>query len=331
MKVWSDKNKDKAAIAGLLGAMFMLAAAEMAQAQTYPTRTVRIIVPQSAGGSTDQVARPLAQQLGKTLGQSVIVENRPGAGSVIGTDAVAKAAADGYTLLAVAASFAISPSLYKQLPFDPVRDFAPITMVSALPNVLVVQPATAVRSVQELIATAKARPGQLNYASSGIGTGTHLSMELFKHLTGTQMVHVPYKGGAPAVNALLAGEVQVNFATISTALSQVQSGKLRALAVTSPQRVAALPEVPTIAESGVTGYEHVSWIGLLAPAKTPTAIVSKLAAESARAAHSPEVAASLAREGAVPVGNSPEEFAALIRTEVGRWGDVVKAAGIKAE
>jgi tripartite-type tricarboxylate transporter receptor subunit TctC len=315
----------------LLAAAFALTGLETTHAQTYPARPIRLIVPQSAGGSTDQVARPLAQQLAKQLGQNVIVENRPGAGSVIGTDAVAKASPDGYTLLVVAASFAISPSIYKQLPFDPIRDFAPITMVSALPNVLVIQPSLPVKSTQELIAFARAKPGELNYASSGLGTGTHLSMELFKHMTGTQMVHVPYKGGAPAVNALLAGEVHVNFATISTALSQVQAGKLRALGVTSRERVPALPEVPTIAESGVPGYEHVSWIGLLAPAKTPQSIVALLANEATKAARSPEVAATLAREGALPIGNSPAEFAAVIKKEVGRWGEVVKAAGIKAE
>jgi tripartite-type tricarboxylate transporter receptor subunit TctC len=308
-----------------------LVQASAAVAQTYPTRTIRIVVPQSAGGSTDLVARPLAQKLAEALKQPVVVENRPGAGSVIGTDLVAKAAPDGYTLLAVAASFSMSPSLYANLPFDPVRDFAPITLLSAFPNILVVHPSLPVKSVQELIAYAKARPGQLNFGSSGVATGTHLSMELFKNMTGIEMVHVPYKGGAPSVNALLAGEVQVTLATISTALPQVKAGRLRALAVTTPQRSVAAPEVPTLAESGVPGYDYSSWIGLLAPAKTPPAIVARLRAETARIVRTPEMRAILALEGAEPVGNSPEEFAALIGSEVGRWRKVVAAAGIKAD
>jgi tripartite-type tricarboxylate transporter receptor subunit TctC len=303
----------------------------LATAQNYPTRPIRLVVPQSPGGSTDQVARPLARQLGEALGQPVVVENRAGAGSVIGTDIVAKAAPDGYTLLAVAASFTISPSLYKQLPYDVERDFAPITMVSAFPNILVVHSSLPVTSVSELFSYLKKNPGEANYSSSGIGTGTHLSMELLKHLAGIDLVHVPYKGGAPSVNALLGGEVQVTLATISTALPHVKSGRLRALAVTSRQRVSALPEVPTLAESGVPGYEYSSWIGLLAPAKTPRAVVEKLGAEAARAARTPEMKAVLALEGAEPVGSSPDEFASLIRAELGRWSKLVAASGIKAD
>jgi tripartite-type tricarboxylate transporter receptor subunit TctC len=308
-----------------------LACALPAVAQNYPARPIRLVVPQSPGGSTDQVARPLAKQLGDALGQPVVVDNRAGAGSVIGTDIVAKSAPDGYTLLAVAASFTISPSLYKQLPYDVERDFAPITMVSAFPNILVVLPSLPATSVSELFSYLRKNPGKANYSSSGIGTGTHLSMELLKHLAGIDMVHVPYKGGAPSVNALLAGEVQVGLATISTALPHVKTGRLRALAVTSGRRLNALPEVPTLAESGVTGYEYSSWIGLLAPAKTPRAIVEKLAAESARAARTPEMRAILALEGAEPVGSSPDEFASQIRTELARWSKLVAATGIKAD
>ena len=302
-----------------------------ALAQTYPTRPVRIVVPQSAGGSTDLVARPLAQLLSGALGQNVIVENRPGAGSTLGTDVVAKSSPDGYTVLAVAASFAISPSLYKQLPYDPVRDFSPITQVSAFPNIMVVPRSLPVTSIAELIAYARARPGQLNYASSGMGTGTHLSMELFKTLAGLDIVHVPYKGGAPAVNALLAGQVQVNLATISTALPFVKSGELRALAVTTAQRWPAVPDLPTLAEGGLPGYEYSSWVGLLAPAKTPPAIVQRLSTETAKAARAPEMKRILAHEGAEPVGNSPAEFAAIIQREIVTWRKVVEQAGIKAD
>ena len=299
-------------------------------AQSYPNKSIRIIVPQSAGGSTDLVARPLAQRLGDALGQSVVVDNRPGAGSVIGTDLVAKAAPDGYTLLAVAASVTMSPSLYK-LPFDPLRDLAPISQLSSLPNILVVHPSLPVTSVKELVAFVRQRPGQLNFGSSGMATGTHLSMELLMYMTGVRMVHVPYKGGAPGVNALLAGETQVNFATISTALPHVKSGRLRALAVSTAQRATAAPEVPTIAEAGIKGYDYSSWIGLLAPARTPSAVVSRLNAESVKAIRTPEVRAILAVEGSEPVGNSPDEFSAIMQTEVARWMKVVKAAGIKGD
>jgi tripartite-type tricarboxylate transporter receptor subunit TctC len=319
-------------LSGVCGALALwLACAGAALAQAYPTRPIRLVVPQSPGGSTDQVARPLARQLGEILGQTVIVDNRAGAGSVIGTDIVAKAAPDGYTLLAVAASFTISPSLYKQLPYDVERDFAPITLLSAFPNILVVHPGLPATSVSELFSYLRKNPGKANYSSSGIGTGTHLSMELLKHLAGIDLVHVPYKGGAPSVNALLGGEVQVTLATISTALPHVKNGRLRVLAVSSRQRVNALPDVPTLAESGVPGYEYSSWIGLLAPANTPRAVIDKLGVEAARAARTPEMRTMLALEGAEPVGSSPDEFAALIRAEVSRWAKLVGATGIKAD
>ncbi len=309
-----------------------LAAAHIgsATAQNYPSKPLRIIVPQSAGGSTDLVARPLAQKLADALGQSVVVENRPGAGSVIGTDLVAKAAPDGYTLLAVAASVTMSPSLYK-LPFDPVRDLAAISQLTSLPNILVVHPSLPVKSVKELIAFAQARPGQLNFGSSGVATGTHLSMELLMYMTDIRMVHIPYKGGSLNVNALIGGETQVNFSTISTALPHVKTGRLRALAVSTAVRAAAAPEVPTIAEAGVKGYEYSSWIGLLAPAKTPPAIIARLNVEAVKAIRTPEIKAILAVEASEPVGNSPAEFDAVMKSEVARWLKVVKAAGIKGE
>jgi len=302
-----------------------------AAAQSYPTRPVRLVVPQSAGGSTDLVARPLSQRLSEVLRQQVVVDNRPGAGSTIGTDLVAKAAPDGHTLLAVAASFTMSPALYKSLPFDPVRDFSAVSELSALPNVLVVNPSLPVTTLKELIALAKSRPGQINHGSSGVATGTHMSMELLKHLTGMKMVHVPYKGGAPSVTALLSNEVQVTFATISTALPHVKSGRLRALAVSTAKRSIAVPDVPTIAESGVPGYDYSSWIGLLAPAKTLHAIVNTLSRESARIVQTPEIRKVLALEGSEPIGSTPEAFSALIRTEVARWKQVAQSAGIQAD
>ncbi len=315
-----------------LGLLLMLwstvAAAQPAQ---YPAKPIRIIVPQSAGGSTDLTARLVAQKLSDALGQPVVVDNRPGAGSIIGTDLVAKATPDGYTLLVVASSITINPSLHKKLPFDPIRDLAPITQLSAFPNMLVVHPAVPVKTVQDLVALAKAKPGQINYGSSGAGTGTHLSAELFKYMTGVDMVHVPYKGGGPAVTALLGGQVQLNFATIPSVLPHVRAGKLRAVAVTTIKRSPAAPEVPTIAESGVPGYDHGPWNGMLAPAKTPKAIITMLNAAVSKIVHLPEAKAVLVYEGAEPVGNTPEQFAAIIRTETAKWEKVIKAAGIKAD
>ncbi len=316
-----------ALIGGLALALVMAGAA----AQNYPTRPIRLVVPQSAGGSTDLVARPLAQRVGDALKTSVVVDNRPGAGSTIGTDIAAKAPPDGYTLLAVAASFTMSPSLYKKLPFDPINDFAPISLLSSLPNILVVHPAQPVKSVKDLVAYAKAQPGKLNYSSSGVATGTHMSMELFKHMAGISMVHVPYKGGAPSVTALLSNEVQLCFATMSTALPHVKSGRLRALAVSTARRATAAPDVPAIAESGVPGYDYASWIGLLAPAKVPPAIIARWHGEAARVMQTPEMKTLLQHEGSEPVGNSPQEFGNIIKTEVERWRAVSKAAGIKAD
>ncbi|MFN9120401.1 MAG: tripartite tricarboxylate transporter substrate-binding protein, partial [bacterium] len=223
------------------------------------------------------------------------------------------------------------PALHAKLPFDSQRDFAPITLLSAFPNLLVVHPSLPVKSVQDLLALARARPGQLNYGTSGAATGTHMSMELFMHLTGVRLVHVPYKGGAPSVQALMGNEVQVNMATISTALSQVRAGRLRALATTGARRAAVLPELPTVAEAGVAGFDYTSWTGLLAPARTPQAVVERLHVEAARAINSAEMKALLATEGAEPVGSTPAQFATQIRIEIARWTQVVKAAGIRAD
>jgi tripartite-type tricarboxylate transporter receptor subunit TctC len=273
----------------------------------------------------------VTQRLSDALGQPIVVDNRAGAGSLNGTETVAKAAADGYTLLAVAASFTINPSLHEKLPFDPVRDFSAITRLAALPHILVVHPSLAVKSVKELIALAKAKPGELNYASSGVATSTHLATELFKSMTGTDMVQVPFKGGAPGVVGLLSGQVQLYFATISTALPHVKSNKLRALAVTTAKRSIVAPEFPTISEAGVPGYEHASWVGLFAPARTPIPVISKLHVESVKAVHIPEVTALLLRDGLEPVGDTPSEFSGVVKNEVSKWMKVVKAAGIKPQ
>lgn len=305
--------------------------AGVSAAQSYPTKPVRIVVPQSAGGSTDLVARPLAKVLGEALGQSFYVENRPGAGSLIGTDVVAKAAPDGYTLLMVAASFSINPSINSKLPFDPIKDFSPVTQVSAFPNILVVQSSSPIKTVQDFLVYARANPGKLNYASSGVATGTHLSMELMKYMAKLDIVHVPYKGGAPAVNGLLGGQVQVNLATISTALPHVKSGALRALAVSTGKRWASTPDLPTLAEAGLAGYDYTSWVGMFAPAKTPGAVVNRLWTESAKAARTQEMKTILAQEAAEPVGNSPEQFAAIVEREIATWKKVVEAAGIKPD
>ena len=302
-----------------------------AAAQQYPSRPIRLIVPQSAGGSTDVIARVVAQRMSESLGQTVIVDNRPGAGSLNGIEIVANAAPDGYTLLGVAASYTINPALHKKLPFDPIRDFAPITQLATLPHLLVVHPSVPVNSVKELIALAQAKPGALNYASSGIATSTHLAAELFMYMTRTSMVNVPYKGGAPAMVGMLSGQCQLNFATISTALPHVRSGKLRPLAVTTAKRSVAAPEFPTIAEAGVPGYEHASWVGLLATAKVPQAVITRLNAVAVKAAHAPDVKAALLKDGLEVTGTTPAEYAAIIKTEIAKWIKVAKAAGITAQ
>ncbi|MCE2948620.1 MAG: tripartite tricarboxylate transporter substrate binding protein [bacterium] len=328
-----------AGLAGLAGLTGLSAGAAQAQAQApaqartpaWPQKAIRIIVPQSPGGSTDAMARLLAARLGETLGQTVLIDNRPGAGSLVGTELAVRASPDGYTTLVVSSSITINPSMHAKLSFDPQRDLAPITQLSAFPNVLVANVAFPAKSVLDLLALARAKPGQVAYSSAGSGTGTHLSAELFKTLTGVDLLHVPYKGGGPSVNALLAGEAQVSFATLPSVLAQVRAGKLRALGVTTTRRSFALPDTPTIVEAGVAGYEHVQWTGFLAPAATPAPIIARLNAEAVRAVHSPELKPALASEGAEPVGNTPQQFAAIIRSETQRIAQVVRKAGIKAD
>lgn len=288
-------------------------------------------MPQSPGGTTDLTARLLAPRLAERFGQSVVVDNRPGAGSLVGTDLVAKSAPDGHTLLVVASSLAIMPSMYKSLPFDPVKDFAPITTLSVYPNLLLIHQSVPANSVKELIALARAKPGMLNYASGGTGTGTQLGAELFKTMAGIDMVHVPYKGGGPAMNAIMGGQVQLYFAAMPSALVMVKHGKLKAIAVTSAKRAAALPELPSIAEAGLPGYEQTTWNGLLAPARTPRPIIDKLKYETQAVLAMPATRERFAADGSEAQIMTPDEFAALIKREVVKWGKVIHSAGIKPE
>lgn len=297
----------------------------------YPNRPVRVIVPSSPGGGTDILTRILTPGLSERLGQQVIVDNRPGAGSIIGNDIVAKSSPDGYTLLMGISTLAILPSMHKTLPYDAYRDLAPITLTVAAPNILVVHPSLPVRSVKELIAFARKRPGELNFASAGLGTSPHLSMELFLSMTNLKMVHVAYKGSAPAMVDLLAGHVGVMTSTMLSGLPHVRSGRLRGLGVTGATRVGVLPDLPTIAEAGLPGYEAVQWYGLFAPAKTRREIISKLHDAMVGVLRNPAVKEKFADEGADLGGNSPEEFARFLRSETDKWTKVVRAAGIKPQ
>lgn len=315
-----------------MAAVLLLAAGTQAQAQQdYPVKSIRIIVPSSPGGGTDILARQVAQKLTERWGQQVVVDNRPGAGQMIGIDLVAKAAPDGYTLVMAATPLALNTVLYKKVPYDPVRDFAPISQVAAMPNIVVTHPALPARNVRELIALARAHPGQLVYASSGMGTGPHLSMELFLNMAGVKMGHVPYKGTNPGMIDTMAGQVQVLMSTLLPPLPHIRTGRLRALGVTSTKRVSSMPDVPTIDEAGVPGYEVVGWYGMAAPANTPRDVIAKLHGEIVNIMKSPEVREKLAADGAEPVGSTPEQFGAFIQAEIAKWGKVAKSAGIRVE
>jgi len=312
-------------------ALLMLGAAD-ALAQNYPTKPIRLVVPFPAAGTTDILAREVAQRLSVLWGQSVVVDNRPGAGGNIGSDLVAKSAPDGYTLLmGTVGTHAINPSLYSKMPYDHVKDFTPVILVAGVPNVLEVTPSLPVNSVADLIKLAKEKPGQLNFASSGSGTSIHLSGELFKAMAGVDMTHVPYKGSAPAITDLMGGQVQLMFDNLPSSLGQIKAGKLRAIAVTSAQRAAALPNVPTIAESGVPGFEASSWFGILAPAGTPPAIVARINADVNQWLQSAEAKDKLLAQGAVAAGGTPADFAAHIRAETEKWAKVVKISGAKVD
>jgi tripartite-type tricarboxylate transporter receptor subunit TctC len=310
----------------------LFAIAVQAQAQPYPSQPIKMIVPFTAGGTTDILARTIGQKLSEAWRQPVIVENKPGAGGNIGADAVAKAKPDGYTILmGTIGTQSINASLYSKMPYDAAKDFAPITLVAVVPNLLVVHPSVSAKTVGELVALAKAKPGQLNFASSSTGGSPHLAGEMFKQMTGADIVHVPYKGSAPALTDLLGGQVALMFDNMPSALPHVKAGKLRALGVTSARRSQAVPDIPTIAESGVAGYEVDSWFGILAPAGTPKEVVGKLNAEIVRILQMPDVRQRLQEQGAEPVGGTPEQFDEHIRKETVKWARVVKASGAKVD
>lgn len=302
-----------------------------AQSDAYPLRSVRLVVPFPPGGFNDQLARILGQKLHESWGQTVVVENRPGGGSQIGTQAVATAASDGYTLLIASFAFAVNPALYSKLPYDTLRDFTPVILCAATPNLLVVGNEVPVKSVKELVALAKSKPGELAYASAGLGSSNHLSMEMLKARAGIDLIHVPYKGSAPAVIDVVGGRVQAMFDNAPNVLPQVRSGKLRALAVTSPRRFALMPELPTVAESGIRDFEVSVWFGIVAPARTPQSIVDRVNKEINRILLLPEVQSTFRLQGVESIGGSPQQFAVHLRNQMTKWSGVVKEAGIRLE
>lgn len=311
-------------------AVALMAIPMLAAAQAWPSKQIRIIVPFPPGGFNDTLARILANELPKTLGQPVIVENRPGGGSILGTELAARAAPDGHTLFIAALPFSVVQSLSKTS-FDVTKDFAPITLAGLSDNMLVAHPAFPVNSVQDLIRYAREKPGRINYGSSGAGTSVHLCMELFKTMTKTYMTHIPYKGSAPVVTDLIAGQVDVMFDNLPNVIQHVKSGRMKALAVSGGKRSQAAPEVPTVAESGVPGFDVTVWFGILAPAGTPRDIVQRLNAESTKIINSPEVTDRFLKQGVEPRTGTPEQFGDMIKSEVGRWAKVIRDAGIKAE
>jgi tripartite-type tricarboxylate transporter receptor subunit TctC len=316
----------------VLAAALITCAAPNAGAQSYPSRPVRVLVPYPPGGTADLLARLIGARLADTLGQGFVIENRAGAGGNLAAEAATKAAPDGYTLLmANAPVLAVNPSLYDKVPFDPVKDFAPVSLVANVPLLLVTHPAFAPKTVSELVTRAKAEGGKMNYASAGGGSTTYLATELFKSMAGVQMLAIPYKGSGPALSALVAGEVPVMFELFPSALGHVKSGRLRALAVTSAARSALMPELPTVAEAGLPGYEIASWFGIVAPAGTPREVIVKLNAEVVKLIDSPDMRARLATLGAEPRPSTPEQFAQLIPAEIRKWARVIKESGAKVE
>lgn len=316
----------------LFAVVLLLCGGALAQPAAYPTKPVRFIVPYPPGGSADILARSIGAKLAEGLAQPVVVDNRPGAGTAIGTEATAKSPPDGYTvMIGTVSSHAINPSLNPNLKYDPVKDFAPVSLVASIPFVLLAHPSLPAGSVQELVALARAKPGALNFSSAGNGTSNHLAGELLKSMTNVEMVHVPYKGSAPALTDLLAGQVNLMFDLVLTAQPHVRSGAARALGVTGRSRSPALPSVPTIDESGVPGYEVSAWFGIFAPAGTPAAVVKRLNAEIVKIMQLPEMKERLASQGAEAMSSTPEQFAAYVTEELAKWSRVVKASGMKVE
>jgi tripartite-type tricarboxylate transporter receptor subunit TctC len=303
-----------------------------ARAQEYPSRPIRLVVPYAPGGGADSVARIVARRVSENVGQPIVIDNRGGAGSILGTDIVAKAEPDGYTLLlGQSGPISINPAVYKTLPYDPVKDFAPVTMTTAYPYILVVNAKLPVQSLQEFVALGKAKPGSMNYGSTGIGAANHLVAELFNSKAGLKMTHIPYRGTALAVTDLIAGQLSMVFGDPISVLPHMQSGTLRALAVTSPERSPVAPQLPTVAERGYPGFDAIAWHGILAPAKTPPAIIKKLNAEIVKALQDPETKALLVNQAMQTVGNTPEEFTAFIQKDIATWKAVAKAANVTVE
>jgi tripartite-type tricarboxylate transporter receptor subunit TctC len=311
-------------------ATIIFAMPNVVRAQEYPNRPVHIIVAQPPGGGTDTIARLLGDQLAKQLGQAFIIDNRPGAGFVVGTEVAARAAPDGYTLvIGLNGNMAVNPSLFSNLQYDPIRDFTPVAMLANFPFLVVVNKDLPVNSMKELVALAKAKPGEINYASAGNGTGQHLSMELFKMVTGTNFTHIPYRGAQAAYIDIFSGKVPVFFDNISTAIGQVKGGKVRALAVTTRDRTSALPDLPTVAEAGITGYEYETWFGLWAPSKTPRPIVEKLHSEVVKALATPALKSHIEGLGGEPATMALADIEPFVKAEIVKWAEVVKHAGIK--
>jgi tripartite-type tricarboxylate transporter receptor subunit TctC len=310
----------------------LAALAPLAWGQAYPAKPIRLVAPSTPGDAPDVIARLVADKLSAAVGQQVVVENRPGAGGVVGSDAVAKAAPDGYTLImGNAGSHGINAAVYSKLPYDIQRDFAPVSQVAVAPNVMVINPSVPAQSVAEFIAYAKSQPGKLSYASGGNGSSAHMSMELFKSMSGVDVQHVPYKGSSPALTDLIAGQVVVFIGNMPPTVPHIKAGKLRALAVTTKSRSALMPELPTISEAGLPGFETVAWFGVLAPSGTPPEIVNRLSAEIGKIARSPEMREKLIAMGAEPVGGSPEEFKAVIDRDIAKWKPLAQKVGIKVD
>lgn len=315
----------RAAVGALL-----IALCAYTHAADYPQRPIRLIVPFAAGGGLEITARSIGQKLTEKRGQPIVIDNRPGAATIVGSEIASKASPDGYTLLMITTTFAINPSLYGKLPYDPNKDFAPVTQITSVPNILVVNPSIPAHNVRELIALAKAKPGQINYASAGSGTSPHLAAELFKTMAGIEMTHIPYKGIPPAVTDVIAGRVTMLMTTTISAAPHVKSGRLRALAITSPKRLAAMPDVPAIGET-VPGYEADAFQGMVAPASVPKEIVRQLADDIAAIVRLPEIRERIVADGAEPIGSTPDAFGAFLKKEMLKWGKVVKESGARPD